>query len=124
MDDAQSNIEVVEAALVAIQDGDMDGALSRMEEDARWGVARSLPEGGLHTGRDEIREMFAAVRERFPGGYRFLHLTVHGTKDHVFAEATRSAGAERAEGAEHVLVMFHVVMGKIREAREFVYEVR
>jgi len=123
MDEAQSNIEVVDAALTAIQGGDLDGALGRFEEDARWGVARSLPQGGLHTGRGEIGKMLGAVRERFSGGYKFLHLTVHGTKDHVFAEATRSAGKERGEGAEHVLMLFHVVMGRIREAREFVYEV-
>jgi len=123
MDDAQSNIEVVDAAVRAIQDGDLDGALARFEEDARWGVARSLPQGGLYDGREAIGKMLGAVRERFSGGYKFLHLTVHGTKDHVFAEATRSSGAERAEGAEHILIAFHVVMGRIREAREFVYEV-
>lgn len=125
MDQAQSNIEVVDAALAAIQRGDLDGAMKRFEEDARWGVAEWLPEAGLHTGEAEIRRMLAQVRERFPGGYKLLGLTTYGTSDRVFIETTRAAVDDpRAKGAEHVLIAFHVVMGRIRDIREFAYSVR
>ncbi|MBX3272611.1 MAG: nuclear transport factor 2 family protein [Sandaracinaceae bacterium] len=124
MDQAQSNIQVVESALAAIQSGDLDAALTRFEEDARWGAAQWLGHAGLHTGQAEIRRMLAAVRERFSGGYRFLGQTAYGTADHVFVETTRSGGdGPRAAGAEHVLMSFHVVMGRIREVHEHAYAI-
>ncbi|MCA9608671.1 MAG: nuclear transport factor 2 family protein [Myxococcales bacterium] len=125
MDQAQSNIEVVEAALEAIQNGDLKGAMARFEEEIRWGVAEWLPQAGLHDGHDAVQQMLGAVRERFPGGYKLLGLTAYGTKDHVFVETTRAAGDHpHREGAEHVLLAFHVVMGKIRDVREFAYSIR
>lgn len=125
MDQAQSNIEVVEAALGAIVNGDLDGAMARFEDDARWGVAESLPQGGLHQGRKAIVDMLGEVRERYPGGYKLLGLTAYGTKDHVFVETTRAFGDHaHGKGAEHVLLAFQLVMGKVRDVREFVYSVR
>lgn len=124
MDAAQSNIEVMDAALVAILKGDLDGAVGRFEEDARWGVAQWLPNSGLHEGHAGIRSYLASVKERL-GEYKLLHLNVYGTSDHVFAEGTRATGDDAyAEGSEHVLLVAHVVMGKIREVREFAYAVR
>ncbi len=125
MEQAQSNIEVVEAALAAILKGDLDGAMERFEEDARWGVAEALPEAGLYTGEAEIRELLSSVRERYRGGYKLLGLTAYGTKDHVFVETTRAPGDDaRAKGSEHVLMSFHLVMGRVRDVREFAYSVR
>ena len=124
MDQAQSNIEVVDAALAAIQKGDLDGAMTRFEEDARWGVAQWLPEAGLHTGGPAIRAMLAKVRERFKGGYQLFHMTAYATPDRVFVEATRAgASGERGKGGEHVMMVFHVVMGRVREVRELVYAI-
>ena len=125
MDQAQSNIEVVDAALAAIQKGDLDGAMARFEEDARWGVADALPEAGLYTGQAEVRQMLSALRERYRGGYKLLGLTAYGTTDRVFVETTRAPGEDaRSKGAEHVLMAFHVVMGRVRDVREFAYSVR
>lgn len=124
MDQAQTNIEVVDAALAAMQDGNLDGALARFEDDARWGVAQWLPHKGMHTGKDEIRKMLVGVRERFKGGYRLLGFTAYATMDRVFVEMTRAPGDDaRAKGAEHVLLTFHVVMGRVREVREMVYAI-
>ena len=125
MDAAQSNIEVVDAAFAALLEGDLDGALTRFEEDARYGVAQWLPNAGMHEGRTGIRAYLSSIRERFGGDYKMLHLNVYATADHVFAEMTRASdGDPYAEGSEHVLLVAHLVMGKIREVREFAYAVR
>ncbi len=120
MDQAQSNIEAVEATLRSIEQGDFDGALGRFEEDARWDVSSFLPQAGWHDGTEAIKKLLGAMRERFPTGYRHLGLTVYGTPDHVFAETTRAAGPD-PEGTEHVLLSFQLVMGRIRGVKEFVF---
>lgn len=125
MDAAQSNIEVMDKSLEAILEGDLDGALTRFEEDARYGVAQWLPNAGLHEGHAGIRAYLGSVRERFGGSYQMLHLNVYATSDHVFAEMTRSSSDDAyASGSEHVMLVAHVVMGKIREVRELAYAIR
>ena len=56
---------------------------------------------------------------------RFVRVTAYGPPDRVFAGPTRAAGGDaKAKGAEHVMLAFQVVMGRIRGVREFVYEVK
>jgi hypothetical protein len=122
MDVTQSNIETVDKALEQILAGDLD--LSLFEDGARWGVAEFLPEGGLHTGRDAIRTMLANRRERFPGGYRLRRMSIWGTPDRVFVECTRAPEAAGEERGEHIALMFTLVVGRIRDVREFAYSRR
>ncbi|HJL14252.1 MAG TPA: hypothetical protein RMH99_01280 [Sandaracinaceae bacterium LLY-WYZ-13_1] len=119
----ETNIEAVQKTLQHVVEGKLDEALGTFETDSpKWNVAQGLPEAGLHEGADAIKKMLGAVRERYSGGYKLVHLTVHGTRDHVFAEYTRSPSTdENAEGAEHCLTVFEMAMGKIREARDFVH---
>lgn len=119
---AETNIDVVQKALTSIAAGNLDAAIAQFEEDAKWNVAEGLPETGMHEGRDALRAMIGATRERFRGGFKLLNLSVHGTHDHAFAEYTRAKGDDAyAEGSEHVLTVFELVMGKIRSARDFVH---
>lgn len=119
---AETNIEVVSKTLRAIAEGDIDAALGQFERDGKWNVAQGLPEAGVYDGPDAIRKMLAAVRERLHGGYKLQNLSVHGTHDHAFAEYTRSRTDDSyGPGSEHCLVVFDMVMGKIREARDFVH---
>jgi len=122
-DQTETNIEAVQKALQHMVEGDLDGALGMFEADEpRWNVAQGLPEAGLHEGGDAIRAMLGAVRERFTGGYKLLHLTLHGAQDHVFAEYTRSPSSdEKDAGSEHCLTVFEMTLGKICEARDFVH---
>ena len=124
MKQAQGNIDLVTATLSDFEAGKLEAGLEHFEDEARWGVAKLLPNGGLSEGKDAIRKMLGQVRERFNGGYRFLHLNVYGASDHVFAETTRTGGDDSySKGSEHVLLSFHVVMGRVREVREFVYAI-
>lgn len=119
---AETNIDVVQKTLTAIAEGKLDVALEQFEENAKWIGAQGRPEAGVHEGKDAIRKTIGAVRERFTGGFKVLNLSVHGTHDHAFAEYTRSRTDDAyAEGSEHVLTVFEMVMGKIREARDFVH---
>lgn len=119
---AETNIDVAQSALMAIAEGKLDEAMAQFEPEAKWSVAKALPEAGVHEGADAIRKMLAAQRERFPGGYQLVNLSVHGAHDHAFAEFTRAKGGDAyADGSEHVLTVFSVVMGKIREVRDFVH---
>ena len=121
---AETNIDVVQKALTAIAEGKLDVALSQFEDSAKWSVAQGLPEAGVHEGHEAIRRMLGEVRERFTGGFKLLNLSVHGTHDQAFAEYTRARdGDAYGEGSEHCVTVFEMVMGKIREARDFVHRV-
>lgn len=119
MKDTEANIETVTCALTAIVEGKLDDLRAQLDADPKWNVTTFLPEAGLHEGADAMVNMLGVRRERFAGGYAFKHLTVHGTHDHVFAEYTRT-GATDVEG-EHCMAVFELVMGKIREIREFAF---
>jgi ketosteroid isomerase-like protein len=119
MKETDANIESVTKAFGAIVEGKLDDALAQFDNAAKWNVAEVLPEKGRYDGKEAIEKMLAARRERFHGGYKFVHLTVHSTNTNVFAEYTRTSGGE-AEG-EHCIAVFEMVVGKIREVREFVF---
>jgi ketosteroid isomerase-like protein len=117
-----TNLETVSAVLAAITDGKLDVALNNFEESAKWRCADALPESGTHDGKKAIGAMLTRVRERYRNKLHLLGLTVYAGDGHVFAEYTRSGTSDAyGPGSEHVLAVFEVVLGKIREAREFVF---
>ncbi len=121
MKTTESNVDTVSSLLTAVTQGNLDAALSAFEEDAKWRCADGLPEAGTHEGKDALRKFFTAVRARYRNEPRYLQLTVKASDDHVFAEYTRSGtGDAYGPNTEHALTVFQLVMGKIREAREFV----
>ena len=72
MKEADSNIEAVSRAFAAIAEGDIDQAVTQLDQDAKWDVAHALPEGGHYEGRDAIREMLRRQQQRL-GNFRRLH---------------------------------------------------
>ena len=114
-------LEAVSRAFAAIAEGDIDQAVTQLDQDAKWDVAHALPEGGHYEGRDAIREMLRRQQQRL-GNFRLLHTTVHGDANTVFFEYTRSPTLdEHAEGSEHCLAACQMTMGKVQEIREFVH---
>ncbi|MCB9597378.1 MAG: nuclear transport factor 2 family protein [Sandaracinaceae bacterium] len=125
MHDQDSNSLAVNRAIVAFSEGNVPGMLEQFEEDAKWRRSELLPFGGTREGREAIGELFTSVLERLGGRLHVLDLTVSATGEQVFADYTISPSSDpNAEGAAHVLTAFHVVLGKIREAREFVFRVK
>ncbi|MCC6873417.1 MAG: nuclear transport factor 2 family protein [Sandaracinaceae bacterium] len=119
---SEANVEIVSKLLAAVTQGNLEVAVSAFEDDAKWRCAESLPEAGTHEGKAGLQKLFGAVRKRYRNEPHYLHLTVNATDDHVFAEYSRSGSSDPyAPGSEHAITVFHVVMGKIREAREFVF---
>lgn len=122
MHDQQANEAAVNRAIVAIAEGKLGAALAQFEEDAKWCRADLLPSGGTYQGRAAIERMLTDQRERMGGRPHVLNLTLHGAGEHVFADYTFSPGSDPyEEGAEHVLTAFDVVLGKIREVRQFAF---
>lgn len=122
MYDQQGNEEAVNRALIEIAEGKLGAAVAQFEEDAKWRRADVLPAGGTYEGRAAIERMLADQRERLGGRLHVLNLTLHTAGEHVFADYTLSPSSDALEeGAEHVLTAFDVVLGKIREAREFAF---
>jgi ketosteroid isomerase-like protein len=125
MEGHQENVDAVHRAMIAMAEGKLDAVVEQLEEDAKWRRSPLLADGGTYDGRGAIRTMMTNVRERMGGRPHVLELTVYGAGEHVFAEYTLSPSSDPLEeGSEHVLAAFSVVLGKIREAREFVFERR
>jgi ketosteroid isomerase-like protein len=120
-----ANIEAVNHALIAIEQGNLKEALSFFEDEAMWRRAAVLPGGGTFEGHASIEALLHGIRERLGGRLHLLGLTLYGAGEHVFADYTVSPSEDAyADGAEHVLTAFDVVLGKIREVREFAFRVR
>ena len=119
------NTDAVNKAIIGIAEGNLERVLGQFEEDAKWRRSPLLASGGTYEGKKAIEGMLAEMRERLGGRLHVLNLTMYGTGEQVFADYTISPSSdELAEGAEHVLTAFDVVLGKIREAREFVFSRR
>jgi hypothetical protein len=125
MNDTDTNEGAVHRALIAIAEGNFGAALDQFEADAKWRRTELLPNGGTFEGREAIGKMLTDARERVGGRAHILNLTIHGSGEHVFADYTFSPSSDpQEEGAEHVLTAFEVVLGKIREVRQFAFKVR
>jgi len=119
------NTSAVNTALVAFAEGNIDGFLAQFEEDAKWRRSDLLPEAGTYEGRAAIGGLIKSILERLGGRLHILELTLYGAGEHVFADYTVSPSSDPMDdGSTHVLTTFDVVLGKIREAREFAFRVR
>ena len=60
--------ELVVASYEALNQGDVEGAMEALAEDAEWHESEVLPDTGVYSGRDAIRDFltdFLASWERF-----------------------------------------------------------
>jgi ketosteroid isomerase-like protein len=69
-------VDEVVAAYEALNDGDIDGAMAALAEDAEWHESEALPDTGVYRGRDAIR----AFLTDFLGSWERFHQTVEETK--------------------------------------------
>lgn len=57
------DVQTVQSAYEALNDGDIEGAVSVLAEDAEWCEHSDLPEAGLYRGRDSIRSFLESFLE-------------------------------------------------------------
>lgn len=118
MKQREENIRAVENVLAGLQQGDVERVLGALDEDARWIGAGTKRQPNIH-GKEAIAKSLKK-RVKASGGSHWLETRIHADGDHVFAEYTRSPKSKPdAKGAEHVLSVFELAFGKIREVREF-----
>jgi uncharacterized protein len=94
-------VDAVVASYEALNDGDVDGAMSALAEDAEWHESEALPDTGVYRGREAIRSFlteFLASWESFHQGIEetretgdrvalFIHLTATGRGSSVEVDA-------------------------------------
>ncbi len=116
MQNREENIRAVENVLVGMQEGDVKRILTVLDDEARWVGGDSVET--LAQGKDAISKVLES--KSAASGLHLLDTTIHADGDHVFAEYTRSPSHDAAaDGSEHVLTVFEMAFGKIREVREF-----
>lgn len=102
---AEGRMETVRAALRAFGEGDVDGFLEKLGDDAEW-VAPSaghFPGGGEHKGSDAIRDDFVEnVKRSYTSfGFRPSHFLVADREDWiVVVGAFEGQGVKVARGVE------------------------
>jgi uncharacterized protein len=69
-------VDAVVASYEALNEGDIDGAMAALAEDAEWHESEALPDTGVYRGRDAIR----AFLTEFLASWDRFHQTVEETK--------------------------------------------
>ena len=60
---ANQDVKRLRGAYEALNDGDIEGALAVLDQDAEWCEHSDLPEAGLYRGRDAIRAFLESFLE-------------------------------------------------------------
>ncbi len=68
--------ELVIASYEALNEGDVDGAMEALAEDAEWHESEVLPDTGVYRGRESIRTFLAD----FLASWERFHQTVEETR--------------------------------------------
>jgi uncharacterized protein len=66
---AADDVEILRTAYQSLNEGDIEGAVGVLDEDAEWCEHSDLPEAGLYRGRDSIRTFL----ERFLESWQDFH---------------------------------------------------
>ena len=119
----ESTRQVVAEYVAALQRGDVEARRAHWAPDATWTLRGDLPVAGTWTGPDEIFDGFLAqvieTLDLSAGVSQTLHRII-ADGEYAVAEWTSRARARNGTPYENdYAVVFHVVDGKIRSAREF-----
>jgi ketosteroid isomerase-like protein len=121
---AQENVEVVQAAFRAFENGDMEGVLRLCDEDIEITQPAELPGvSPRQHGHAGVLEAFAIWPEQWDD-YRIDILRVADTGDHVLV-TTLQSGVGKGSGVRvetRFSFLFSVRAGKIAEWRIFMQE--
>jgi ketosteroid isomerase-like protein len=60
---AADDVEILRTAYQSLNDGDIEGAMAVLDEDAEWCEHSDLPEAGLYRGRESIRTFLESFLE-------------------------------------------------------------
>jgi ketosteroid isomerase-like protein len=69
--------DAIVASYEALNQGDVDGAMAALAEDAEWHESEVLPDTGVYRGRDAIR----AFLTHFLGSWERFHQTVDEVRE-------------------------------------------
>ncbi len=58
-----TDVEMLREAYEALNEGNIEGAIAVLDEDAQWCEHSDLPEAGLYSGRDSIRTFLESFLE-------------------------------------------------------------
>jgi limonene-1,2-epoxide hydrolase len=101
--------EVVKSFLLALQAGDLDGALALLADDVEY-VNVTLP--AIH-GRARIERLFRPALERFGGGFRVHFHTIATSGNTVLTERTDALSVGPVEQRFWIYGRFEVLDGRI-----------
>ena len=73
---AAEDLKTVTGSYDALNEGDVEGALAALADDAVWHESDALPGGGVYEGREAIRSFLAD----FLGSWERFHQTVEETE--------------------------------------------
>ena len=59
------NTDTIRGAYEAFAQGDVPGVLEVLTDDVTWDVPKSLPNGGVIEGRDNVAEFFAGLADAY-----------------------------------------------------------
>jgi ketosteroid isomerase-like protein len=117
---SQENVEIVERAVAAVNERDIDGYLACCTEDIELRTPLA-PIVGVYDGPDAIRRFFADIQDMGPDFHLDLKRVTPIGADRVlaFVRTTASGRASGIPTAADTTNVYDLVNGKIRRVRIF-----